>query len=191
MAMALGSIAMAADAQSADLYRYVNDKGITVLDRSVPPQHVSRGYEILDGDGRVKQVVPAALTPEEREAARAAEREQQRRHSADETLLRLYSSLADLDRAYSRQVQQIENLIATSEAGILTLNAQRDDLQSRAAMQERAGRKVDPQLLRELAEVEAEQRRLQRLISNNRQDIATVNDTFASRRQRLEQLLAD
>ncbi|MEZ2745942.1 DUF4124 domain-containing protein [Halopseudomonas bauzanensis] len=191
MAMALGSIAMAADAQSADLYRYVNDKGITVLDRSVPPQHVSRGYEILDGDGRVKQVVPAALTPEEREAARAAEREQQRRHSADETLLRLYSSLADLDRAYSRQVQQIENLIATSEAGILTLNAQRDDLQSRAAMQERTGRKVDPQLLRELAEVEAEQRRLQRLISNNRQDIATVNDTFASRRQRLEQLLAD
>lgn len=191
MAMALGSIAMAADAQSADLYRYVNDKGITVLDRSVPPQHVSRGYEILDGDGRVKQVVPAALTPEEREAARAAEREQKRRHSADETLLRLYSSLADLDRAYSRQVQQIENLIATSEAGILTLNAQRDDLQSRAAMQERAGRKVDPQLLRELAEVEAEQRRLLRLISNNRQDIATVNDTFASRRQRLEQLLAD
>lgn len=189
--VALGFFVIAAEAQSADLYRYVNDKGITVLDRSVPPQHVSRGYEVLDGDGRVKQVVPAALTPEEREAARAAEREQQRRHSADETLLRLYSSLADLDRAYSRQVQQIENLIATSEAGILTLNAQRDDLQSRAAMQERAGRKVDAQLLRELAEVEAEQQRLQRLISNNRQDIATVNDTFASRRQRLQQLLAD
>ncbi|TKA92979.1 DUF4124 domain-containing protein [Halopseudomonas bauzanensis] len=191
MAVVLGSIALAAEAQSADLYRYVNDKGVTVLDRSVPPQHVSRGYEVLDGDGRVKQVVPAALTPEEREAARAAEREQQQRRSADETLLRLYSSVEDLDRAYSRQVQQIENLIATSETGILTLNNQREDLLSRAAVQERAGRKVDPQILRELAEVEAEQQRLQRLINNNRQDIATVNDTFANRRQRLQLLLAD
>ena len=57
---------MASTAGAAELYRYINDKGVTVLDRSVPPQYVGRGYEVLDKDGRVKQVIPAALSPEER-----------------------------------------------------------------------------------------------------------------------------
>ncbi|WP_185267942.1 DUF4124 domain-containing protein [Halopseudomonas xiamenensis] len=189
LAVLIGGAAVAADA--AELYRYINDKGVTVLDRSVPPQYVSRGYEVLDSDGRVKQVVPAAPTREEREAARAAELEQRRRNSADETLLRLYSSLADLDRAHGRQIQQIENLIATADADLLTLQSQRDDLQSRAAAQERAGREVDRQLLQQLREIEAEQGRLQRRIASNREEIDTVNGAFAERRQRLSQLLAD
>ena len=189
LAVLLGGVAVGAEA--GDLYRYVNDKGITVLDRSVPPRYVSRGYEVLDVDGRVKLVVPAAPTPEEREAARAAEQEQQRRATADGTLLRLYSGVKDLDRAHGRQIQQIENLIATTEAGLLTLQTQRDELQSRAAAQERAGREVEPQILRELAEVEAEQGRMQRLITGNRTEIDAVNEAFASRRQRLQQLLAD
>lgn len=181
--------AMSADA--AQLYRYINDNGVTVLDRSVPPQFVGRGYEVLDMDGRVKEVIPAALSPEERQAQRAAEQEQQRQRSADETLLRLYSSVADLDRAHNRQVQQIEGLIASVEAGLLTLQSQRDDVQSRAASQERAGREVDAQLLRQLDSIDAERRRLERQITANRTEIETVNAAFASRRERLAQLLAD
>lgn len=188
MVLMLGA-AMNADA--AQLYRYINDNGVTVLDRSVPPQFVSRGYEVLDMDGRVKEVIPAALSPEERQAQRAAEQEQQRQRSADETLLRLYSSVADLDRAHNRQVQQIEGLIASIEAGLLTLQSQRDDVQSRAASQERAGREVDAQLLRQLDSIDAERRRLERQITANRTEIETVNAAFASRRERLAQLLPD
>lgn len=188
MGLMLGA-AMNADA--AQLYRYINDNGVTVLDRSVPPQFVSRGYEVLDMDGRVKEVIPAALSPEERQAQRAAEQEQQRQRSADETLLRLYSSVADLDRAHNRQVQQIEGLIASIEAGLLTLQSQRDDVQSRAASQERAGREVDAQLLRQLDSIDAERRRLERQITANRTEIETVNSAFASRRERLAQLLPD
>ena len=181
----------AMSAEAAELYRYINDKGVTVLDRSVPPQFVSRGYEVLDRDGRVKQVVPAALSPEERQAQRDAEQARQRQRTADETLLRLYSSVTDLDRAHSRQVQQIEGLIATAEAGLLTLQSQRDDVQSRAASQERAGREVDAQLLRQLDHIESERGRLERQIANSRQEIESVNTAFASRRERLAQLLPD
>ena len=181
----------AMNADAGQLYRYINDNGVTVLDRSVPPQFVGRGYEVLDMDGRVKKVIPAALSPEERQAQRAAEQEQQRQRSADETLLRLYSSVADLDRAHTRQVQQIEALIATAEAGLLTLRSQRDDVQSRAASQERAGREVDAQLLRQLDSIDAERRRLERQIAAHRAEIETVNAAFASRRERLAQLLPD
>lgn len=188
MVLMLGAV-MNADA--AQLYRYINDNGVTVLDRSVPPQFVGRGYEVLDMDGRVKEVIPAALSPAERQAQRAAEQEQRRQRSADETLLRLYSSVADLDRAHNRQVQQVEALIATAEAGLLTLRSQRDDIQSRAASQERAGREVDAQLLRQLDSIDAERRRLERQIAANRTEIDSVNAAFATRRERLAQLLPD
>ncbi|NLY57252.1 MAG: DUF4124 domain-containing protein [Gammaproteobacteria bacterium] len=189
IALLLGGAVTIADA--AELYRYVNDKGVTVLDRSVPPQYVSRGYEVLDRDGRVKQVVPAAPSPEERQAQRVAEQEQQRQRSADETLLRLYSSVDDLNRAQARQIQQIGSLIASAEAGLLTLQSQRDEVQSRAASQERAGREVDQQLLQRLQAIEAEQQRLERQIARHQQEIERVNQTFAARRERLAQLLVD
>ena len=176
---------------ATELYRYINDKGVTVLDRSVPPQYVSRGYEVLDKDGRVKQVVPAAPTPEERNAMRAAEQEQQRQRNADATLLRLYSSVADLDRAHSRQIQQIESLIATAEGGLLALESQRDDIRARAANQERAGREVDERLLRQLDDLEVEQQRLERQIASQRVEIESVNRAFASRRERLVKLLPE
>ena len=82
-----------------ELYRYVDNNGVVVLDRQVPPQFVGNGYEVLDSNGRVKQVIPAAPTPEEREARRLALEAQKKQDAEDATLLRLYSSLADLDRA--------------------------------------------------------------------------------------------
>ena len=187
----LWMLGAAMSAEAAELYRYINDKGVTVLDRSVPPQFVSRGYVVLDRDGRVTQVVPAALSPEQRQAQREAEQARQRQRASDETLLRLYASVADLDRAHSRQVQQIEGLIGTAEAGLLTLRSQRDDVQSRAASQERAGREVDAELLRQLDHIASEQGRLERQIANSRQEIESVNSAFASRRERLAQLLPD
>ena len=187
----LWMLGAAMSAEAAELYRYINDKGVTVLDRSVPPQFVSRGYEVLDRDGRVKQVVPAALSPEQRQAQREAEQARQRQRASDETLLRLYASVADLDRAHSRQVQQIEGLIGTAEAGLLTLRSQRDDVQSRAASQERAGREGDTELLRQLDHIASEQGRLERQIANSRQEIESANSAFASRRERLAQLLPD
>lgn len=177
-------------AGAAELYRYVNDRGITVLDRSVPPQFVSRGYEVLDGDGRVKLVVPAALTPEEREAARLAELEQRRQNSEDSTLLRLYSSVDDLDRAQARKIQQIDGVIATTNNALFSLKTQEGELQSQAAAQQRAGREVEPRVLQALADVEAERQRLQRQIGSYQTEIETVKQSFAVQRQRLEQLLS-
>lgn len=184
----LGSASLAAQ---AELYRYVDDRGVTVLDSRVPADFVSRGYEVLDAQGRVKQVIPAAPTPEEREASRRARAEQERQRTADATLLRLYSSPSDLDRAHQRQVTQIDNLIATSEGNISVLKDQRDELQARAAAQERAGRQVEAHLIEEIAQVDVEIDRLQRLIVAKRSEIEEVNSAFARQRERLVALLGD
>ncbi|SDU35434.1 hypothetical protein [Halopseudomonas salegens] len=178
-------------AKSGELYRYINDQGVTVLDRRVPPEAVARGYEVLDAQGRVRRTVPAALTPEERQAKRRAQAEQAERDAADATLLRLYSSVKDLDRAHARQIEQIDSLIASSETNILDLQIQRETLESRAAAAERAGREIDPRILDQLEEVDNESLRLQRLILNKEEEKLDVDAEYARQRERLKQLLAD
>lgn len=56
--MALGLVlqglsfgAQAAPGGAVELYRYVNDKGVVVLDRQgVPPQYIGKGYQVLNED---------------------------------------------------------------------------------------------------------------------------------------------
>lgn len=184
-------LAFAAAAETTMLYRYTNDQGVTVLDRRVPPEAIARGYEELDTQGRVRRVIPPAPTPEQRRAERQARAEQQAQAAADANLLRLYSNVEELDRAEKRQLEQIDSLIATSEANILGLQSQRESLQQRAAAAQRAGREVDARILQELDTIDAESLRLQRLILNKQEEKQQVMADYARLRERLTLLLTD
>ncbi len=48
------------------MYRYTDDNGVMVIEYAVPPEAVHYGYEILNSDGTIYQVVPRALSQEER-----------------------------------------------------------------------------------------------------------------------------
>lgn len=172
----------------AELYRYIDDRGITVLDSRVPPEFVEKGYEVLDAQGRVRDVIPASPTQAEREATRQARSEQERQRIADSTLLRLYSDVKDLDRAHARHIAQIDTQIATAENGMQALQAQREELQRRAAAQERAGQEVSALLLERLADLNEESSRLERLIESKRDEIKEIDRSYATQRERLEQL---
>tara|TARA_A100001037_G_scaffold284564_1_gene291076 strand:- start:328 stop:561 length:234 start_codon:yes stop_codon:yes gene_type:complete len=52
-------------AAQAELYKYTNEDGVTVLDSHVPARYVKNGYTILSLDGRVLEVVERALTDAE------------------------------------------------------------------------------------------------------------------------------
>lgn len=176
-------------AAQAQLYRYLDENGVTVLDSRVPAEYVKHGYEVLDQHGRVKQTVPAAPTPEELDAARAARAEQERQLQEDTTLLRLYSSVRDLERAKQRQLDQIENLIASTRTNIGVLRLQREELQGKAAAHQRAGREVDEMIIREIGEIDAEMQPLERVIAAKQQEIEEVEANFEVSRARLEELL--
>ena len=187
IAVAVGVMVMPATGV-AELYRYIDNRGVTVLDSRVPPEYISNGYEVLDAQGRVREVIPASPTQAELEAMRRARTEQERQRVADSTLLRLYSDVRDLDRAHARQVAQIDNQIVTAENELEVLQAQREDLQRRAADQERAGRPVEARILESLADLDKESDRLRRLIELKREEITDVDRGFAAQRERLSQL---
>ena len=61
---------------AAELYRYQNEAGITVVDWVIPAAYVSSGYEILNGSGRVVRAVPPEKTDTDFERDAAAARAQ-------------------------------------------------------------------------------------------------------------------
>lgn len=182
-------ITVAAYAQQAQLYRYIDDKGVTVLGNRVPAHFISRGYEILDSSGRVKEVIAAAPSRAELKANREAMDAQARQHHADTTLLRLYSNQADLDRAHARQLAQIQSLIESARGEMGGVQDQREALQQRAAVQERAGREIEAQILQDLAHTDEESQRLERLIELKQAEIQQVRAKFVHQRARLGYLL--
>ncbi len=131
---------------TAELYRYENEDGITVLDSHVPARYVKNGYTILSMDGRVLEVVPRALSDQEirerdrrlAEEERTARIERERRER-DEMLMRLYATPADVIRARDAKIATIDSMIETQKGNIERLASQKRGLESALAEIERAG----------------------------------------------------
>ena len=134
-------------AGAAELYRYVDDKGVTVLDRQgVPPEYIGKGYEVLNEQGRVVRVVPPAPSREEMQRQLDAKA----RASSDAQLLRLYTSVEDVDRALERKMAELDGLIGVARGNQQSLRTQQANLQSQAAESERAGREVPAHLVEQI-----------------------------------------
>lgn len=173
-------------AGASELYRYTNDKGVIVLDRQgVPSQYIGQGYEVLNDQGRVVRVVPPAPTPEEVQRL-LAEKAQAK---TDAQLLRLYSSVGDIDRAKERKLSELDGVIGVARGNLQALGAQQANLQKQAAEHERAGRAVPQHLLTQIDNLKSEQASVAKAIVHHQQDRAQADAGFSADRARLAELL--
>ncbi|SDK79728.1 hypothetical protein SAMN05216189_105230 [Pseudomonas delhiensis] len=193
LAVGLAGPALAANAAgnpasggAVEMYRYVNDKGVTVIDRlGVPSQYIGKGYEVLNEQGRVVRVVPPAPTAEEIQQRKAAAAQA----SSDAQLLRLYTSVEDVDRARERKLAELDGLSSVARGNLQSVKTQQGNLQAQAADAERAGRQVPQQLVEQLGNLKDEEQRLLRDIAHYQQLRAQAKATFDADRARLAQLL--
>ncbi|MCU1718907.1 DUF4124 domain-containing protein [Pseudomonas sp. 5P_3.1_Bac2] len=175
-------------AQAAELYRYIDDHGTTVLSRQgVPPEFISKGYQVLNDQGRVIHEVAPAPTAEELKKILA----QKAQASSDEQLLRLYSSPEDVERARSRKLAELDGLLGVARGNLNSAASQQASLQAQAADQERAGRKVQAHLLDQIDSQKAEQVRLNADIARYQQAREEAERNFANDLERVRQLLGD
>jgi hypothetical protein len=180
------TVAQAADASGVRLYRYIDNRGVTVLDRQgVPPEYVGKGYEVLNSQGRVVQVVPPAPTAEQ---ARQAEAEKAQA-DADAQLLHLYSSLEDVDRAKARKLAELDALIGVAQGNLRGFVVQQRSLQSQAADLERAGRPVPKTLIDQLDDLRDQQQGVNLQIERYRELRRQAEADFARDRARVALLL--
>src|SRR5687768_13198355 len=124
----LGTSALHA-AESPRVYRYVDDNGQMAFNSVVPPEFAKNGYTILDQKGRVLKEVPPVRTRDE-SAEQTAQRERQlkaeeariARKEADNILLRVYRSPADIERKRDLNLAEFDTQIATKTAELEQLD---------------------------------------------------------------------
>ena len=172
-------------AVAAEYYRYLNDKGVPVLDRQgVPPEFIEKGYQVVDDQGRVLRAIPPAPSKEERERLAA----EKAKAVSDAQLLRIYSESADVERARDRKLAELDGVISVAQSNLGSLRTQQANLQSKAAEFERAGRKVPEHLLVQIENIKAEQVSLEKDIERYHRSRKEAELSFEADRLRLIEL---
>jgi hypothetical protein len=189
LASAMSSQAM------AELYKYKNEDGITVLDSHVPARYVKNGYSILSLDGRVLEVVARALTDEEirirdRDLAEKERKEREKREQdiADQNLLRLYSTPADVIRARDTKLNSINGYISTQKGNLQRLETQVRQLQSELADIERSGGVISNDRLARIRNIEGRMQQIEADVQGKRVEIDDLRASYAADLKRVKEL---
>ncbi len=178
------------------LYRYTNNEGNIVVDYQVPPEFVKKGYEVLSAEGVVLKVVPRELTEEERKIADAQERleaearaEEERLREWDETLLRRYSTIEDIEAARERALMDLRIRVSILKGNKRSLKQQVENYQAQAAELERMGKEVDVARLSAIDDLQSEIGATDRAIRDREQEIKDVSAAYDADIERFEALL--
>lgn len=166
------------------VYRYKNAQGVTVMDSKIPPEYVSKGYEVLSRSGKVLKVVRPALVGEAAEKARKDRILAEEQARSDLQLRRSYSNVADIDSAKERNVQSLKGNIGILEANLINLRTKLQAQQQRAANIERGGRTVPDDILKSIRDLEQEDKDTQIQIKQREEELKAVADKFDADRQR-------
>jgi len=176
-------------------YRYRDDGGAIHIGYSVPPKFIANGYEVLNENGMVVDVVlpKSVLDARANKMLEEAEarHQQELQASKDEALLRFYSSPEDVERVRERKLQELQNFVDIQKANIIANRKRLAALQSEAAELERNGQTVSKKILQTLDTLEHK-------ISDAKQTIKLKEDekdqawlAFELDIERLNELLGD
>ncbi len=189
-------LALPAIAGGGTYYRYTNELGNTVVDDNVPPEHVKRGYEVLNEKGVVISVVPRELSPEEQVVADAQKRleeealaEQQRLKEWDESLLMRYSTIEDIEAAQERALRDLKIRVSILKGNKRSYKQQVENYQAQAAEMERMGQAVDVERLQAIEDLQDQIAATDRAIADREREIAAVNAAYDADIERFSMLL--
>lgn len=169
-----GSLSLPVAAQGVLLYRYVNAEGVKVIHHTIPPEYAQNGYEVLNSQGDVVEVVQPSLTDTEL----AALQQKRELEAWDKDLLKRYSTVADVKAAKRRRLGEINTNIAILRGNILNLDSQIAREQRRAADSERQGIQVPESILINIKNFRGEKAAAERQIEERRDEYRQAEDKF-------------
>lgn len=190
LALALGFSTLV----TANMYRYTDENGQIVISSTIPQEATKRGYDILNDNGRVIEIIPPAPTEEEiaaREAEKQRQKELAEQREKDRQLLKRFSHPDQAVKAMHRKIQELEGLIQLKRGNISVISSQLDNEQSRAADMERAGRDIPESTLEKIRRLEAQIRDIEREINSQTQEIEALRKAFEADIKRLEDVTGE
>ena len=181
---------------AGELYRYFNEKGVQVIDDKIPPQFVPNGYDIINRDGTLIKRIPRQLSEEElrlrntvESRARLREEEAKRMQAWDESLMRRYSDIEDIEAAQLRAVRDLQIRISILKSNLVTIKSQIERDQKAAADIERRGANVPEEMVKNIDVMRLEIEDTEQSIAARREEIAAVKASFQRDIERFKTLL--
>ena len=182
-------------AQAEELYRYKNEDGVTVVNWQIPPELAANGYEVITEQGLVLRTVPRSLTAEERanlNSEELAERERLEAEEAqsrrDESLLRRYSSVEDIEAARSRSLRELQVRISILTSNRRTQRQRVENHQARIAAAERDEREPSELDLQAIEGLKREIANTERSIMDREQEVSHVSAGYQNDIERFREL---
>ena len=198
MAFVLPACLYPVGVEAIELYRYINDEGITVLDSYIPAQYVKNGYTVMNQNGRVLEVVPRALSDDEirqRDSALAvqkrSEKQGREQEIADQNLMRIYSTPEDVVRARDTKIASVEGFILTSRQKLARLESQKRMMESQFADIERSGRSITKDRLGQVSAIGNRIHQKKHEIVAKQEEIGELQVKFESDLKRVKELYGE
>lgn len=176
---------------AGNLYKYKNDKGVMVIENSIPPEYAVRGYQIISPTGHVIQTVAPAAPQEEQEAAARLRQENAVLGRKDVELRKLYSSPADAVRLRNRQMDSVSINVDFAKGQLLQLSNKRKAELEQAARLERKGQKVPQSTRDNLDRLNRQIKDKEEQIKGYEADREKIRSDFAPIIQRLNVIYPD
>ena len=156
------------------MYRYRNDQGVLVVDFSIPPKYVDKGYDVVSPNGRLIREVPAQGDRLSREAI--ARRKAQERE--DTYILRSFSSIAEIEQARERKRSMVAREIDILQSNLKDFDLRRETLRQKAADYQASGQETPSEIARVLGELDEHEENTLRLLADRRLQIEEIDEQF-------------
>ena len=160
---------MSSSAFSDNLYRYKNNVGGTVVDWHVPAEYAGRGYEVLNAQGEVVEVVPRQLSAEELQNKDLVERLRQ-------------------DAEVERALHELKIRLSILASSQRVSRSRLESLLARVADTERRGDAPLEQDVDAIAALRTEIASTGRAIEERKAQVLEVTQDYRQDRDRFEQL---
>lgn len=177
----------------AEMYRWVDENGVTHYGDRIPPQYTKQRREVIDPHGRVVNVIKREATAAERAAARkkqqqdaAAKAVAAQKAQYDRSLTDTYTNVEQLDAAYQDRIMLVDSKIKSATKNHEEINATLASLRKRAA-----GKKPKPALDKTFKQEELRMHEQEAALKRLRRSKAQIEQRYQSDRERFLMLTAD
>jgi hypothetical protein len=140
------------------LYKWVDDEGKTHYTDKLPPEHAEKSHSEINERGievnKVDRAKSADELAQEKELERLRKEQEkliEQQKAEDRVLLKTFRSEDDIIMAMDGKLTAIDVMIGIIRSNIRQSKSQLEEMQNRAAIQERMGKKPSHKLLQDIA----------------------------------------
>jgi len=190
--LALGALPAAA----AGMYKWTDDQGIVHYSDQMPADAVNKGGVMMDKQGRQIKKIDATLTPAQAKLKEAEDERQRQLAKVQEDKMRRdialthsYTSEEEIEFARSRAMQAIESQLKSAETYIADLMRRQQELKKEKL---NYGTNPVPRTLdNELAGLDEELARQDKVLAQRRAEIGAINAKYESDKMRWREIRTD